>query len=134
RTARDSEPQSRLNPHVEHAGRVPHNPMTLEAACRHAESMRRHSKNFPSNKEPRFVRSDSYLVEPVAGPLNGTVRPPGSKSLTNRALVVAALARGESRLTNVLDSQDTQVMFESWRRLGVAVEHDPVENTVRLLG
>ncbi|HLQ46932.1 MAG TPA: 3-phosphoshikimate 1-carboxyvinyltransferase, partial [Planctomycetaceae bacterium] len=80
------------------------------------------------------MRSDSYLVEPVAGPLNGTVRPPGSKSLTNRALVVAALARGESRLTSVLDSQDTQVMFEAWRRLGVAVEHDPVENTVRLLG
>jgi 3-phosphoshikimate 1-carboxyvinyltransferase len=70
----------------------------------------------------------------VTGPVNGNVRPPGSKSLTNRALVVAALARGESRLTNVLDSQDTRVMLESCRRLGVAVEHDPATCTVQVAG
>ncbi len=80
------------------------------------------------------MASDTYEVHPVDSPLCGMVRPPGSKSLTNRALVVAALAGGESRLTNVLDSQDTQVMLESWRRLGVLVEHDPVANTVHLVG
>ena len=78
--------------------------------------------------------SDSYFMEPVTQPLNGTVKPPGSKSLTNRALVVGALARGESMLTNVLDSQDTQVMLESWRRLGVTVEHNVAENSVKMRG
>lgn len=80
------------------------------------------------------MTADPYEVQPVSGPLSGSVRPPGSKSLTNRALVVAALARGESRLTNVLDSQDTQVMLESCRRLGVAVEHDPATCVVRVHG
>ena len=84
--------------------------------------------------EETFVTTDAYEVQPVTGPVSGSVRPPGSKSLTNRALVVAALARGESRLTNVLDSQDTRVMLESCRRLGVAVEHDPARSTVKVPG
>jgi 3-phosphoshikimate 1-carboxyvinyltransferase len=62
------------------------------------------------------------------------VRPPGSKSLTNRALVIAALARGVSRLTGVLDSQDTRVMIESLRRLGLAVEQDVAANVVEIAG
>jgi 3-phosphoshikimate 1-carboxyvinyltransferase len=80
------------------------------------------------------VGVDSYEVQPVAEPLHGSVRPPGSKSLTNRALVIAALARGTSQLTNVLDSQDTRVMLESWRRLGIAVEHDVEASQVRVTG
>lgn len=52
------------------------------------------------------------------------MRPPGSKSLTNRALVAAALAAGRSQLAGVLDSQDTRVMIASLREMGVAVEHD----------
>ncbi len=80
------------------------------------------------------MSSEVYEVQPVSGPIFGSVRPPGSKSLTNRALVLAALACGESQLTNVLDSQDTRVMLESWRRLGVAVKHDPVANSIRVIG
>lgn len=80
------------------------------------------------------VAADFYEVQPVSGSLQGSIRPPGSKSLTNRAVVIAALARGESRLTNVLDSQDTRVMLESCRRLGVAVEHDPATCSVRVPG
>jgi 3-phosphoshikimate 1-carboxyvinyltransferase len=52
------------------------------------------------------------------------VRPPGSKSITNRALVLAALAEGTSHLNGVLDSQDTRVMVESLGRLAVGVTHD----------
>ena len=88
----------------------------------------------PRIAEETLVTSNAYEVQPVTGPVNGSVRPPGSKSLTNRALVVAALARGESRLTNVLDSQDTRVMLDSCRRLGVAVEHDPATCTVKVPG
>ena len=69
--------------------------------------------------------SQSIEITPAAGPIVATVRPPGSKSITNRALVCAALAAGDSRLTGALDSEDTRVMIESLRRLGINVQaHD----------
>lgn len=55
-------------------------------------------------------------------PLAAVVRPPGSKSVTNRALVCAALAKGDSLLEGALDSEDTQLMAAALRRLGVAIE------------
>ncbi|QDU63896.1 3-phosphoshikimate 1-carboxyvinyltransferase [Planctomycetes bacterium Pan216] len=73
--------------------------------------------------------SDELLIQPVAACVRGTVRPPGSKSYTNRALPIAALARGASRLEGLLDSEDTQVMMESLRRLGFSLTHRP-EGTV----
>jgi len=55
------------------------------------------------------------------GPLHASVRVPGSKSISNRALLLAALARGESQLDGVLDSDDTQRMAEALRMLGAEV-------------
>ena len=78
--------------------------------------------------------SSVRLMQPVSGPVTGTVRPPGSKSLTNRALIVAGLAEGRSRLTGVLDSQDTRVMVESLRRLGLTVEQDVAAGTIAITG
>jgi len=78
--------------------------------------------------------SDFYTVRPVSRPIRGAVRPPGSKSLTNRALIVAALARGTSTLEGVLDSQDTRVMLESLSRLGLAVRHHSADCRVTLVG
>ncbi len=60
--------------------------------------------------------------------------PPGSKSITNRALVCAALASGESTLRGVLDSDDTQVMIEAWKSLGVKLEHDTESQTIQIAG
>jgi 3-phosphoshikimate 1-carboxyvinyltransferase len=77
---------------------------------------------------------DVLEVLPVSGPVHGTIRPPGSKSITNRALVIAALARGDSRLTGVLDSQDTRVMLDSLQRLGLGLHHDPAASTVTIAG
>ncbi|SOY55120.1 3-phosphoshikimate 1-carboxyvinyltransferase [Cupriavidus taiwanensis] len=57
------------------------------------------------------------------GPLtraNGTVRLPGSKSISNRVLLLAALADGETRVRDLLDSDDTRVMLQALRTLGVA--------------
>jgi 3-phosphoshikimate 1-carboxyvinyltransferase len=68
--------------------------------------------------------SPPFPIPPVSQPVKGRVRPPGSKSITNRALVAAALADGESRLTGVLDSRDTQVMIDGLHRLGIPVDHD----------
>jgi len=63
-------------------------------------------------------------IVPLTGPPDATIPVPGSKSLTNRALLVAALADGRSRLTNALFSDDTAVMVDSLRRLGFQVEVD----------
>lgn len=63
-------------------------------------------------------------IEPAPGPLAARIRPPGSKSLTNRALVCAALAAGNSRLLGALDSEDTRVMAAALAKLGIAVEAD----------
>ncbi len=59
-----------------------------------------------------------------SGPIAGTVRLPGSKSITNRALVIAALASGTSRLHGALRADDTKAMIDSLNRLGVAVYWD----------
>src|SRR4051812_7651312 len=70
----------------------------------------------------------------ASAPENARVRVPGSKSLTNRALVVAALADGPSTLTGALDSDDTRVMVDSLLRLGVGVVHSPADAKVRVEG
>ncbi len=64
---------------------------------------------------------DSLSLTPC-GPVRGSIRPPGSKSITNRALVCAALAAGTSTLSGALDSEDTRVMIDSLHRLGISVE------------
>ncbi len=68
--------------------------------------------------------TDSLLIQPVTRPVNGNVRVPGSKSITNRALILAALADGISHLEGALFSDDTLYMSESLRSLGIAVEAD----------
>ncbi len=73
-------------------------------------------------------------VTPLLQAAKARVRVPGSKSLTNRALIVAALAEGHSTLSGALDSDDTRVMVDSLQKLGFEVEHDPEEATIRLKG
>jgi len=63
------------------------------------------------------------LVRP-RGPLDTTVRVPGSRSLTNRALVAAALAPGESRLDGALSSDDTEAMRDCLDAFGIAVRSE----------
>jgi 3-phosphoshikimate 1-carboxyvinyltransferase len=62
------------------------------------------------------------VIEPVRGPIDATVVPPGSKSITNRALVAAALATGRSTLRGVLVADDTEAMVDCLRRLGITVD------------
>jgi 3-phosphoshikimate 1-carboxyvinyltransferase len=61
-------------------------------------------------------------IAPFEAPCNVVVSVPGSKSLTNRALVVSSLAEGKSRLSNVLHSDDTRYMMSHLRRLGVTLQ------------
>jgi 3-phosphoshikimate 1-carboxyvinyltransferase len=65
-------------------------------------------------------------LEPARRPFAARITPPGSKSLTNRALVLAALATGPCDISNILIADDTAVMLESLGRLGfrLDVDHD----------
>lgn len=73
-------------------------------------------------------------VRPPPGPVTATLTPPGSKSLTNRALIIAAMSEGTSHLRGCLDSEDTQVMRAALRRCGVAVDTDEGATEVRVVG
>ena len=63
-------------------------------------------------------------IRPVRKPLDTTIEVPGSKSYTNRALLVAAMANGVSTLTGALFSDDTHYMSASLRKLGVQIDAD----------
>lgn len=71
------------------------------------------TKNFPSEIQ----------LPPVTA-ASGTVKLPGSKSISNRALMLAALASGTTRLTGLLRADDTERMLESLTKLGVKVTAD----------
>lgn len=60
-------------------------------------------------------------ITPPNHPLSGKVEPPGSKSITNRVLLLAGLAKGKSLLTGALKSDDTLYMAEALRAMGVTV-------------
>lgn len=68
---------------------------------------------------------DELPIEPFRHPARGSLRVPGSKSITNRGLILAALSDTPCRMDHPLHSEDTAVMIDALRRLGVAVEdHD----------
>ncbi|HXE43076.1 MAG TPA: hypothetical protein VN516_08630, partial [Candidatus Baltobacteraceae bacterium] len=72
---------------------------------------------------------DLIKIVPLDKPVRAEITVPGSKSITNRALILAALADGEVTLTGALWSEDTQIMVECLHALGfeIRVENDPDE-------
>jgi 3-phosphoshikimate 1-carboxyvinyltransferase len=72
---------------------------------------------------------DVIEIVPLDRPVRAQISVPGSKSITNRALVLALLAEGETILEGALWSEDTQIMVECLQELGfmVNVEEDPDE-------
>jgi 3-phosphoshikimate 1-carboxyvinyltransferase len=72
---------------------------------------------------------DLIEIVPLKEPVRAEITVPGSKSITNRALILAALAEGEVTLNGALWSEDTQIMTEALRKLGfeIRVESDPDE-------
>lgn len=72
---------------------------------------------------PRRAADSGPWPAPIAAePVHATVRVPGSKSETNRALVLAALADGPSTITGGLDARDTRLMRDGLRALGVGID------------
>lgn len=70
----------------------------------------------------------------IPHPLNATVRVPGSKSLTNRALLIAALAKGETRLTNALFSDDSRYFANALQTLGFDIQLDEAHSHMSVIG
>jgi 3-phosphoshikimate 1-carboxyvinyltransferase len=75
---------------------------------------------------------DLLPLPPFTRPVRGSVTLPGSKSLTNRALLLAALCDAPVTLTGALFSEDTHLMAEALRRLGFAVAADEARKTLRV--
>ena len=73
-------------------------------------------------------------IQPIRKPLEATITVPGSKSYTNRALLVAALARGASTITGALFSDDTRYMCTALRKLGVEIDADEKQTTFDVHG
>ena len=73
-------------------------------------------------------------IQPIRTPLDATVEVPGSKSYTNRALLVAAMANGTSTVRGALFSDDTHYMSASLRKLGVKVDADEKRSTFDVHG
>jgi 3-phosphoshikimate 1-carboxyvinyltransferase len=73
-------------------------------------------------------------IEPIPHPLHASVRVPGSKSLTNRALLIAALAGGPTTLTNALFSDDSRYFAQALATLGFAVRSEEAAGTITVVG
>ena len=69
-------------------------------------------------------RQDIIAMQPISRAISGTAAVPGSKSITNRALLIAALAGGPSTLTGALFSDDTRYMAGALNQLGITVRGD----------
>ena len=76
----------------------------------------------------------TLTIRPFGTPARGVARIPGSKSITNRALIFAALAAGETTFTGALFSRDTRILIAGLRELGFAVTADEPARTIRILG
>src|SRR5256885_17194407 len=82
----------------------------------------------------RMDYPDKIEIQPLKTTPNAKVHVPGSKSITNRALVLAALSEPNegSELRGVLQSEDTEVMIAALRDLGFRVQTDWAQNTVHV--
>jgi len=76
----------------------------------------------------RQLSVQAKKIKPISQPINVVVSVPGSKSLTNRALLIAALSDGKTMLTNALFSDDSNYLINALQTLGFNVVLD-IENT-----
>ena len=78
--------------------------------------------------------TDPLPITPFIQQLDNTIQLPGSKSITNRALILAALAEGETRLEGALFSRDTRIMLGALTALGFQCAADQTAATITIKG
>ncbi len=76
----------------------------------------------------------AFRIDPAGGPVGGKIRLPGSKSITNRALIIAGLARGESSIENALICDDSIYLADALLKLGLVVSRDEPRAHFRVHG
>lgn len=106
--------------------------------------MASHSKQYISNfitKLSLSILTNSgrmeiimYSVQSTDQPIRGIIEVPGSKSITNRALLLASIAKGKSRLSNVLFSDDTRHFMKCLQSLGFNIQIDELNKVVDIVG
>lgn len=89
---------------------------------------------MPNASLPSMAQLPHELAIQPIDAFDARLRVPGSKSLTNRALLLAALAQGQSTLSGVLFSDDTRIMLDALVSLGFELTIDEAEQTVRITG
>jgi len=77
---------------------------------------------------------DTLAVRPLSKPVQAEVSVPGSKSVTNRALAIAAMGSGPIRLENALFSDDTRYMVDALEKLGLDIQADEQNQSIQLSG
>ncbi|MEH2025442.1 3-phosphoshikimate 1-carboxyvinyltransferase [Nostoc sp.] len=77
---------------------------------------------------------DTIAIPALNRPVDATVEIPGSKSLTNRALLVAALAQGDSILENALFSEDSEYFAKCVEQLGIPITLNPQLAQIQVAG
>jgi 3-phosphoshikimate 1-carboxyvinyltransferase len=87
-----------------------------------------------SVEDVRGAFPDELEIEPLDGPVDATVHVPGSKSVTNRALLIAALADGASTIRNTLFSDDSYWLMHALVRLGFAVRANRKSGETSIIG
>lgn len=80
------------------------------------------------------IHHSSFRIHPLSHALNATVRVPGSKSLTNRALLIASLAEGVTHISNALFSDDSRYFAKALQILGFTVELDEIYHGMTVAG
>src|SRR5204862_6890494 len=94
----------------------------------------------PSSRFPiEMSLPERIEIVPLDKPVRAEITVPGSKSITNRALILAALTEGETTLQGALWSEDTQLMVECLQDLGYMVNisedpHEPCNRTITIYG
>ena len=78
--------------------------------------------------------TDPLPIKPLTKAFDATVQLPGSKSITNRALILAALADGETLLTGALFSRDTRIMLKALEKLGFKLDAREAECSIKITG
>ncbi|MDQ3566706.1 MAG: hypothetical protein M3397_01325, partial [Actinomycetota bacterium] len=85
-------------------------------------------------EDVRGVFPEEIEIQPLDHPVDATIKVPGSKSVTNRVLIIAALADGPSTINNPLFSDDSFWLMEALIRLGFKVHADRDEAGVQITG
>lgn len=78
--------------------------------------------------------TDPLPIIPLQKTLKHQLQLPGSKSITNRALILAALAQGRTRLQGALFSRDTQIMLKALKTLGIQCSEESSTRTIAVCG